>query len=209
MRSHGFIFSLDAFVAFTLIMTTVGLLIFTIGIPQSFFPQLSQAHQLAYDTLFVLASGTDQPYVPEHRTYLEQILQGGTDRSLLLRQVAGGDPAYHGTIPRGYGYRLEVREFSPSGPSSWQPLYDSAADPYSDRFNRNFSKLAASATTFLPVYLVQPRQGESQYCYLSCYGYQPDGNYSPSCNATPCEPPTPNFQSGQNSVQMVRLTVYT
>ena len=59
--SRGFIFSLDAFVAFVLTMLTIGLLIFTISTPKAFYPSLEQAHVLAHDTLFALATTTDDP----------------------------------------------------------------------------------------------------------------------------------------------------
>ena len=50
MRARGFVFSLDAFVAFVLIMITVNLLIFTIGTPKPYYTELESAHILAHDT---------------------------------------------------------------------------------------------------------------------------------------------------------------
>jgi hypothetical protein len=209
MRSGGFIFSLDAFVAFTLTMVTVSLLIFTIGTPKPYYPSLEQAHELAYDTLQTLSAASQGDSCTQ--TYLEQVLAGGScglSGGDIMRRVAGGDPSYRGIIPKGFGFRLETYDFA-AGNWNPAPLYDSSTDPLSDRSGKNFSKLQASATVFSSFYSTEPRRGESQYCYLSCFGYQPDGTYSQSCNATPCDRPISDFLPGENSVQLVRLVVYT
>lgn len=209
MQNRGFIFSLDAFVAFVLTMLTIGLLIFTISTPKAFYPSLEQAHMLAHDTLFVLATTTDDPSCG---SYLEQALSGtcgekGTD--IIMRTVAGGEPGSIGIIPSGFGYKLEKYNFGEEG-EPWEPIYDSAADPANpERYLRQQTKLAASATTFASLYLSTPKQGESPFCYVSCRGYISDGFYQPKCDVTPCSAFKSNFDVGENSIQLVRLTVYT
>lgn len=217
MRRTGFIFSLDAFVAFTLTMVTVSLLIFTIGTPKPYYYSLEQAHQLAHDTLQVLATSTDDPSAG---TYLEQALKDDfSRRNEIMFKVAGGRErsagplaGYRPIVPKGYGYRLERYEFSTD---TWVMLYDSGGDPaakvkgcdyYSDRCGSTFTKLQASATTFGSVYIDKPIIGASPYCYLSCFGYgRPTGA---ACNVTPCNTPTSGFYAGNNSIAIVRLTVY-
>ena len=210
MQSKGFIFSLDAFVAFSLIMITISMLIFTIGTPKPYYDSLEQAQQLAHDTLQVLATSTDSA---SSGTYLEQLLGNSVDRGSIMRKVAGGDSAYNGIIPKSYGFELEKYEFS-SG--SWLPIYNSAIDPSSDRKGKTFTKIQASATTFASLYEGDdtPRPGESPFCYLSCRGYNGidnNGNpvYDVPCNTTPCTGPgLSNFLQGSNTVTIARLTVY-
>ncbi len=217
MRQYGFIFSLDAFVAFILTMITISLLIFTIGTPKPYYYSLEQTHQLAHDTLQVLSTSTDDPL---RGTYLEQILGGG-DVNEIMFKVAGGketnhtaaDAYYRPIIPKGFGYSLESYRFSDG---VWEVLYDSGdkkgaavkgCDYGSDRCSKRFTKLQASATTFGSVYLGKPDPGASPYCYLSCFGYTvPAGE---ACNVTPCSSPKSNFLPGNNSIAIVRLTVYT
>lgn len=205
--SRGFIFSLDAFVAFVLTMLTIGLLIFTISTPKAFYPSLEQAHMLAHDTLFALATTTDDASCG---SYLEQALSGtcgakGTD--IIMRTVAGGEPGSVGIVPQGFGYKLEKYNFGASG-EPWETIYDSAKDSQSDRYEKQQTKLAASATTFASLYISTPKQGESPFCYVSCHGYISDGFYQPKCDATPCSKFNSNFDVGENSIQLVRLTVY-
>ena len=130
--------------------------------------------------------------------------------------VAGGNESYHPIIPRGYGYRLEYLDLGsalPGAPEDWKSLYDSGNDSGSDRYGRNFTKLQASATTFLSAYTLQPMPGESPFCHAGCSGYEIDASGAPTravpCDTTPCNTTTSNFRVGENTVQIVRLVVYT
>ncbi|MCX6772800.1 MAG: hypothetical protein NTV88_03450 [Candidatus Micrarchaeota archaeon] len=217
MQHRGFIFSLDAFVAFILVMLTISLLVFTIGTPKAFYPSLEQAHQLAHDTLYVLATTSDNP---ASGTYLEQVVGGSGQTAKIMKDVAGGwKNGKIGIIPYGFGYTLETYEFPntdfPNG--VWSVKYNSSkdcssGDDGSDRCGKEFSKLAASSMTFASFYTVPRNSGHSPFCYLSCKGFDPDnpsGNFdSTFCDKTPCDVMISNFNSGSNSIQLVRLTVY-
>lgn len=221
MRHAGFIFSLDAFVAFTLIMVTISMLIFVIGTPKPYYSSLEQAHQLAYDTLSALATSSD---APAHPTYLEQIM-GGENAKPIMFKVAGGSENYSGMIPKGFGYRLEKYNFQQG---NWAEAYDAGKDCngtspygtypsrgilYSDRCGKSFTKLQASATTFTSIYIDPyggPRPGKSPYCYLNCFGYVNPGNtHKDPCDAVPCNVSKWNFYPGNNSIGLIRLVVYT
>ncbi|GEM_PF-786869 len=226
MGARGFVFSLDAFVAFVLIMITVSLLIFTIGTPKPYHAELEAAHILAHDTLRVLATSSDNP---EKGTYLEQILENENNKQAIneiMKKVAGGDKNYRTIIPPGYGYMLQhlnvdgeasdLPEDEIAGANGWQTLYDAGTDgcPDGDRCGKSFTKLQASSTTFLSLYTIQPRSGESPYCYASCHGFEGidsngDSIYASTCNATPCERPLSNFGAGKSVVKILRLVVYT
>jgi len=207
MQRQGFIFSLDAFVAFTLIMITISLLIFLIGTPKPFYPSLEQAHMLAYDTLTVLATSTG---VPNDPTYLEQIMNEGQSATTnrIMREVAGGAANHSPIIPYGYGFRLEKLVFNPDGSAAVSNvLYNSSSDAASDRYGRQFTKLQTSATTFMSIYSVSRKPGESPFCYRSCSGY---GKVAGSlCDKTPCNVSKSNFESGESEVILVQLAVFT
>jgi hypothetical protein len=218
MCARGFVFSLDAFVAFVLITITISLLIFTIGTPKSYHHELEAAHMLAYDTLQVLASSTDDP---ASGTYLEQVIassdRGGVDA--IMKKVAGGNRDYKGIVPPGYGYRLEYLDVDSVAPTDedtwgvgWVPIYDAGTDGCdygSDRCGKSFTKLQASATTFLSLYDIQPNPGESPFCHANCRGYESPGKYASPCNVTPCDTVNSNFLHGNNTVRIIRLVVYT
>ncbi|MCX6771650.1 MAG: hypothetical protein NTX79_06355 [Candidatus Micrarchaeota archaeon] len=215
MRARGFVFSLDAFVAFVLIMITINLLIFTIGTPKPYFSELESAHILAHDTLQVLAtSGEAQSGGAPAQTYLERILRDDGSTPEIMRKVAGGNDSYRPIIPKGYGYRLEYLNLNNSGVSEdWVPLYDAGKDMESDRYGRNYTKLQASATTFLSAYLFKPMPGESPFCHAGCRGYELNASgeavYARPCDTTPCNITTSDFRIGKNTVRIVRLAVYT
>ena len=202
MGRLGFVFSLDAFVAFTLSMISISLLLFTIGTPKPYYPSLQQATELSHDALRALAASSPGGQT----TYLEYAIsgRGSISRSEAMNKVAGG------IIPSGFGYTLQVYNFSSS---SWATIYDSYSDPTSGRAGKTFTKLQASSTLFSSFYDVDPIRGESPYCYASCKGYNgtnSDGSQShaATCSVTPCETPTSGFLPGQNAVRLVRLTVY-
>ena len=222
MRARGFVFSLDAFVAFVLIMITVNLLIFTIGTPKPYYSELESAHILAHDTLQVLAtSGDAQAGTAPAQTYLERILRDDSSADIpdIMRRVAGGGDSafYRPIIPKGYGYKLQYLNLEgvqqPGTPEDWKTLYDAGADAQSDRYGKNYTKLQASATTFLSVYLFRPMPGESPFCHAGCTGYEIGENGNPTratpCDTTPCNTTKSNFRAGNNTVRVVRLIVYT
>ncbi|MEM2137715.1 MAG: hypothetical protein QW568_01375 [Candidatus Anstonellaceae archaeon] len=209
MQRQGFIFSLDAFVAFTLIMITISLLIFLIGTPKPFYPSLEQAHMLAYDTLTVLATSTNGQGNP---TYLEQIMNEGQSATTdeIMRKVAGGAANHSPIIPYGYGFRLEKLVFNADGSAVVSKvLYNSSSDTASDRYGKQFTKLQTSATTFMSIYSVPRRPGESPFCYLNCRGYDGGGSYLSTCDKTPCNVSKSNFESGESEVVLVQLVVFT
>jgi hypothetical protein len=196
---------LDAFVAFTLIMITISLLIFLIGTPKPFYPSLEQAHMLAYDTLSVLATSTDDADNP---TYLEQIMGSG-ETNKIMREVVGGEANHSPIIPYGYGFRLEKVVFNAdSSAVVVDVLYNSSADWQSDRFGRQFSKLQTSATTFMSI-TTGRNPGESPFCYRNCRGYDGGGRYLTTCDKTPCNVSKSNFEPGGNDIVLLQLVVFT
>lgn len=201
-RKEGFVFSLDAFVAFVLIMININFLIYIMSFPKSYHDELEAAHILAHDTLTVLATSKEKGY---SSTYLERLI-AREDVEIIMRRIAGGDPSYRSIIPPGYGYRLEVAGVESN---DWDVIYDSGADVHSDRYGKRYTKLQAVAFVFMPIYEIPPSPGESPFCHYGCFGYQSPGQYAKPCDKTPCDSPKSNFIAGKNTISKVRLVVYT
>jgi hypothetical protein len=189
MRRQAFIFSLDAFVAFTLIMLTINSLIASVSMPRGYYASLEQAYDSAKDTMQSLSKTTDSPSNP---SYLEQIASSSGSAGPLIRRTADK------MIPQQFGYRFEKYYL---GQRTTNILYDSAWAPPADARNHTYTKLKVSYDTLVTSYGVHPNPGASPWCYLHCG----DG----SCDRVPCDPPIMNFSAGEMQISVIRLTVYT
>jgi hypothetical protein len=189
MGRQAFIFSLDAFVAFTLVMLTINSMIASVSMPHGYYGSLEQAYDSAKDTMQSLAKTTDDP---SHGSYLEQIANGAPGG--LIRNTADK------MIPSQFGYRFEKYYL---GQRTTGILYDSSADQFNvARYkNHTYTKLKVSYDSLVTSYGVPPNPGASPWCYLHCG----DGN----CNRLPCDPPILNFSACEMQISVIRLTVYT
>jgi hypothetical protein len=190
MGRQAFIFSLDAFVAFTLIMLTINSLIVSISMPRGYYGSLEQAYDSAKDTMQSLARTTNDP---SQGSYLEQIANSGAPGSLILRTAEK-------TIPQQFGYRFEKYYL---GSHTTSIIYDSST--YSSLNNpryksHSYTKLKVSYDSLLTSYAIDPIRGQSPWCYLHCGG---------NCDRVPCNVPILNFSAGQMQIAVIRLTVYT
>jgi hypothetical protein len=168
---RAFIFSLDAFVAFTLALVAIYSLIFFSSVPSAYYFLLTQGHYLSRDTLLSLsltACTSD---------YGSCISPGG---SILDNIVAEAKPPWvfnqkdlvkstvGRMIPQQFGYTLEI---SGNGGGSWDLVYDtsSSGDPqHVTGKNRRFT-VASQIITF--DYSAQVNKLKSSpYVYASCQG---------------------------------------
>ncbi|MEW5996230.1 MAG: hypothetical protein AB1657_01400 [Candidatus Micrarchaeota archaeon] len=180
----AFIFSLDSFVAFTLTVAAIYTLIFFSTVPSAYYSSLMQANYLAKDTLLALATTS----FDEEQAYLDYIIGELPENRAPARKYAGA------LIPAQFGYRLETWD---EEAGSWTLMYDTADDPASKN-KKEYHKLKATAQS---LYLVvdEPRDpGSSPYGYITC-----SGPY------TVCGTPPYEYETGDVSLQLVRLTVYT
>lgn len=187
MKSRkAFVFSLDSFVAFTLIVAALYTLIFFSTVPSAYYAGLMQANYLAKDTLLSLATTS----YDSDQTYLDKImgdLNDGQNQSARL---------YIGAlVPPQFGYKLE--SWNEDG-AAWDVLYDTALDPDSPN-KKEYHKLKATAQSIYLIVDPARNPGESPYGYITC-----DGTY------TVCaEPPYDYGMIGDASLQLVKFTVYT
>ena len=185
----AFVFSLDAFVAFILIVASLYTLVFFSTVPSAYYSALMQANFLAKDSLVSLATTE----FGDGQTYLDHIIE----------QLNRGDqvPAriYLGAlIPKQFGYKLEECGNNGMEACEWGTLYDTAEDPASAN-KKTYDKLRATAQSLYIVVDAARDKYESPYGYITCTG-----------DYTVCDLPLPyEYEEGEVSLKLVRLTVYT
>jgi len=189
--SKAFIFSLDAFVAFTLSLVAIYSLIFFSSIPSAHYPALLQAHTLAKDTIIAL-SLTEVEKSGEDVSLLDYVVLRGASKS-EINEIVGTQ------IPDQFGYTLEKSDDG----DSWEMLYDTKKPGtryFDDNHNENQKRLSISTYSLVLEYEGVKREPENPYGYSggTCSG-----------NATPCNTPTFNRDEiPQPAVVLVRLTVF-
>ncbi len=168
---RAFIFSLDAFVAFTLALMAIYSLIFFSSVPSAYYFLLTQGHYLSRDTLLSLSlTACTADYGPCRSTggsILDNIVAENTqdwvaNRQSLVQSTIGV------MVPSQFGYALEV---SGDGGNSWDLVYDTSAsnDPqHMTGKNRRLS-VASEIITFGYSGAVSKLK-TSPYDYYSCRG---------------------------------------
>jgi hypothetical protein len=121
---RAFIFSLDAFVAFTLALIAIYSLIFFSSVPSSYYYLLTQGHYLSRDVLMALSttpcSNVDYLCTSEGASLLDNIASQGDMnlRKNLVQSTVGR------MVPVQFGYTLEA--VGPEG--GRETVYDTAID---------------------------------------------------------------------------------
>ena len=196
-RSHtlrGFIFSLDAFVAFTLALIAIYSLIFFSSIPSGYYNTLLQAHYLSKDTLLALSqTKCSASFYPEC----------GNDNSISVlehiifrtKDTEGSINFFIGTyIPNQFGYSFAVSDDA----DSWTELYNSkSTSDVSDLHNKKSNKLTVSSHIIVFQYSGQLEKPKNPYNYLSCEG-----------DLVVCDVPTSTYEVPTVGMKIVRLTVF-
>ena len=188
--ARGFIFSLDAFVAFTLALVAIYTVIFFSSIPSAYYNSLAQAHYLSKDTLLAL-SQTKCNYGPcSDRTVsiLEHLLFRSRDKANEVKFFIGS------YIPVSLGYSFEVS----GGGDTWDVVYSTAGDSDpSNLHNRKKQKLSVSSYTVAFDYSNELREAKSPYTYNTCDG-----------GIVVCELPVPTYRPPGAVMKIVKLTVF-
>lgn len=215
---RAFIFSLDAFVAFTLALFAVYTLIFFSSIPSSYEYVLTQAHYLSKDALFA-ASSSDCTMLSG------PFYQCGDKAGSALDNMVFVDPMYASyqrteifntigqSIPKQFGYSFEV---SSDGGNSFAAVYDTTdaglRDP-TDNHATSKRKLSVSSQVVVFDYSGRLYKVKSSpYLYTSCMGAGGSGQeVLLTCSMAPT---STNYLTGGNSIvpstsiRIVRLTVF-
>ncbi len=213
-RSRGYVFSLDAFVAFTLILISIQAMILMTSLPKGYQRALLQADLLARDTLQTLSIA--EPRCPQNSgpcgsTYLELIYSG------TLREACGSDlrdscarvrTFLDDAIPPQYSYGLSFYDLS-SG--AWTDYYDASNDVDSTHYGITYRRVKASSQIFMIGYSIPLYTGRSPYCNVECRGWdeQTKSDKPPEqCGQVPCDVPRNNLDKGEFHTGLLRMTVW-
>jgi len=211
MGRTGFAFSLDAFVAFSLVLIAIQSLIVISSAPQGYYQGLGQANYLAQGTLDVVSDIR----LDDGRTSLLD----GVARNALI----GSSPpdqlrvATERLIPSPYSYSYDYYDF---GAKSWYKVYNASEHMkipfdayYNPRYsNVSFNRVMATSTILVGAYSDPVIVGDSPYCNVQCKGYRAStDDYSDpqSCIQVPCNVnPKSTFDAGDYSIGLLRLSVW-
>ncbi|MBM3229872.1 hypothetical protein FJZ26_05550 [Candidatus Parvarchaeota archaeon] len=182
---RGFVFSLDAFVALSLVLVAIYSLFVLVLLPKSYYSTYQQGYSLARDTLNSL---DHLKYASSEQTYLEFFAAGGASPIVHQKIRENVGPL----IPQQYGFRIE-RSTSAGG---WDVIYDTAIDTLDTTHNKEYRKLSVSAQSLVSGYATPPQPANP-----------PDCGQVQSSVICAVEPGI-TADTGTPLVTVVRLTVY-
>jgi len=203
---RAFIFSLDAFVAFTLALIAIYSLIFFSSVPSSYYYLLTQGHYFSRDILVSLSTTicdaeSGRCENPE-TSLLDNIVSqdGAVQEALIINSVGNA-------IPNQFGYVIEMSE----GDDHWSILYNTADDP-ADPHAKSVKKMTVSSQVVTFGYMGDSSASDSyatarEFRYLSCG--TPD---SPIITCGDINTHNPSDFSGdlipEPNIRIVRLTIF-
>ncbi len=163
---RAFIFSLDAFVAFTLALVAIYSLIFFSSVPSAYYYLLTQGHYLSRDVLLSLsttACSSDYGTCKASGSMLDNIV--AQDNPSLRENLITGSVGE--MVPKQFGY---VMEMSDDEGQSWDLLYDTASVP-GDVHAKTSKKLMVATQVMTFGYGGKVfKLRTSPYNYLTCSG---------------------------------------
>ena len=197
---RAFIFSLDAFVAFTLALVAIYSLIFFSSIPSSYYYLLTQGHYLARDVLYSVSTSDCDASVfvsCKEDSVLDNIVFGDEGfRNDTIQNSVGM------AVPDQFGYILDV---STDNGGHWKEYYDTSKHA-ADTHAKSKKKLSVSSQVPVFRYSSSVKKDVNPYLYKSCMG---DGtDFVITCS----DEPLPGVDSGtivpKIEARLVRLTIY-
>ena len=212
LMNRGVIISIDAITALSIVILVFSTFYLTVSAEQSHVATLKYAYLMAADTLNVLdtvtcsslpASAAVSACGVEENTLLAALISANSqaDRDDLM--VYAIDPI----IPEQYGYLIEA--YSPVS-NNWVIFFNTSAVNNSRHDWVREQKARSSAEKVITVLIDEPSKEDTvnPYCYSSCSGADDPATGSRSC-AFPCVAPSSNtLIVGNNSILLVRVSVY-
>ncbi|MFA6530921.1 MAG: hypothetical protein WCT31_04275 [Candidatus Micrarchaeia archaeon] len=192
--SKAFVFSLDAFVAFSIAIIIIYSLIYFSSVPYSYYSAFMQVHYLARDTLTALSLSQTTDGMISRLDYV------AISTRISTGEAASAAKEYIGPlIPNQFGYTLE--RTTPGG--GWEMIYttenSTAEGEYHRKSSYNKVKASVQMLTFDYETVGAKELPKSPYWYITC-----NGPYSP------CDPNTKsNYDKDSAAMRLVRLTVFT
>ncbi|MDE1798045.1 MAG: hypothetical protein KGH63_01405 [Candidatus Micrarchaeota archaeon] len=211
-KKPGFVFSLDAFVAFSLILIAIQSLLIISSTPRGYYRALNQADYLAQDTLQTLTVAQDLS--APSQTYMDSVSQAIASGSTLSHSSSAVKAA-DTLIPQPYSYAFLYYNTSNQ---KWVTLYNASADSLNaQHYGVPFHRVQAAAQMLVMGYSDSSPLviSNSPYCNVVCKGWDrvngpAGGNSSASaCQQVPCDVfPANMSNSGDFNVGVLRLVVW-
>lgn len=210
MARRAFVFSLDAFVAFSLILISIQSLLVISSVPKGYYPALLQADYLAHDTMQVMTLAENRSGI----SYLDM------DSQTIAKGGAPGNMVFitNHLIPYPYSFAYYFYNFSNQ---KWILLYNASnTDPSNIHYNITYHRVQASAQTLVLGYTSPIFTGASPYCNVVCKGWDRthdqtlEGGNTPlpsheACTKVPCDVKgNTSFDVGDFNVGILRLVVW-
>ena len=206
---QGFAFSLDSFVAFSLMLIAVQSIVVISSTPSGYYSSLMQANLLSSGTLDVLSNVKIESENREILSYaVEAAISADPTRAYRLAKVTNE------LIPRPFSYTYDYYDFETK---RWKIAYNASDHGCnflgSEKFcNVTFSRVQASSMILVGTYADAPDAGESPYCNVNCKGYDSStkGYTQPEmCTKTPCDIQIAStFYPGDYHLGLLRLRVW-
>jgi hypothetical protein len=209
MGRAGYIFSLDAFVSFSLILLSVQALLVMSSSPAGYYRQLLQASFFAHDTLDAMKIAKLPAITGIDRTYMDYLSDFALTRNGC--QTSGPCSAQMrnlndlSILPQ-YSYAYFYDNLNGS---SWI-VYNASNDSQSTHKGIPYRRIQASAQSYMLGFTIPMNRGYSPFCNVVCRGFNGTGNStSEGCTSVPCgDPPSDYFRTGNFSVGMIRMVVW-
>lgn len=202
---RAFIFSLDAFVAFTLALIAIYSLIFFSSIPSSYYYLLTQGHYLAKDAATTLSSTDCEPYYrPCYSTgslldNLASVNTSASEREDLIKRTVGQ------MIPNQFGYRVEI---SADEGQSWSIWYDTLEVPDEVHTGKGKKVVVSSQFASFGYAGLVSREEQSPYRYLSCNAGDDSAPIITCGQALNVNPSGVEDMIPELATRLVRITVF-
>lgn len=207
-RRQGFVFSLDAFVAFSLILIAIQTLVLVSASPSGYYTSLLQAQFLAKDTLHAISTtALEGRGVSALGAASADIASGrGLTRDMPIIKISDQ------IIQKPYSYAYSYYDMASQ---KWMLAYnasDNAYDPDGPHANVSFSRVQASAQKLMLEYSSPPVRPESPYCNVYCRGWRAttqEDTPAEQCLQSPCDAQGRSaYQVGNMTFGLLRLTVW-
>jgi hypothetical protein len=176
---RAFIFSLDAFVAFTLALIAIYSLIFFSSVPSAYYYLLTQGHYLSRDSLLAISmtecTADYGSCKSPGASLLDNIVSENSGPAWAVAQKELIKSTVGPMVPRQFGYSVEI---SGDGGNTWSLAYDSGAaanqagpDPDQHLALSDHRKLSVATQIITFGYSGRvSKLKTSPYYYMSCRG---------------------------------------
>lgn len=163
---RAFIFSLDAFVAFTLALVAIYSLIFFSSVPSSYYYLLTQGHYLARDAAMTLSTTQCYPHYRSCPVITGSLLDNlASDKSSAVYREDLIIGTIGEMIPNQFGYRVEL---SVDEGENWDSIYDTS-EVHDEVHTGKGKKLSVSSQVISFGYVDHvSKEEESIHRYRTC-----------------------------------------